>query len=100
MDARHASGRSREKQQPFARARLDSLKALKAGAVVKVFPSFQERWEEHMQTGGPEEGHDVRHLLDAMLADARPSFIPASQQALTQHRCRRFEAVKALEAVR
>ncbi|OLP88988.1 hypothetical protein AK812_SmicGene29601 [Symbiodinium microadriaticum] len=70
----------------FDVGRLDSLKALKAGAVVKVFPSFQERWEEHMQTGGPEEGHDVRHLLDAMLADARPSFIPASQQALTQHR--------------
>ena len=47
-----------------------------------------------------EEGHDVRHLLDAMLVGSLPSFIPASQQALTEHRCRRFEAVKALEAVR
>ncbi|CAE7421168.1 unnamed protein product [Symbiodinium sp. CCMP2592] len=39
--------------------------------------------------------HDVRHLLDAMLAGSRPSFIPASGQApsreqVSKFRCQRF----------
>ena len=72
----------------LARARVASSRTWPAPPS-RYFPPFKrDRKSTCRRLHIHEESHDVRHLLDAMLTGSRPSFIPASQQAFTEHRCR------------
>ena len=81
----------------LARASMTSSRTRPAPSPSKYFLPFLKRDQETTckRLHITEKCHDVRRLLDAMLAGSRPSFIPASGQApsraqVSKFRCQSF----------